>query len=214
MTSYAAPVGGQKKLGLVIDLDTCVGCHACAVNCKEWSASGHSAPLTDFDPYGADAEGVWFNRVHSYEVADDDHGRTVHLPRSCLHCEEPACVSAEGALLALHRRHHSPLDPGDGDRPVRRRQSPGTGPAAYRAELPAARDGFAIARKHAHKLRRTALLLGFAAPLVLTLLASSAHRSPPLAGILAVSAGVLAERWLFFAQAKHTVTLYYGALEA
>jgi DMSO reductase anchor subunit len=74
--------------------------------------------------------------------------------------------------------------------------------------------GFAIARKHAHKLRRTALLLGFAAPLVLTLLASSAHRSPPLAGILAVSAGVLAERWLFFAQAKHTVTLYYGALEA
>ena len=23
--------------------------------------------------------------------------------------------------------------------------------------------------------------------------------------------GIVAERWLFFAQAKHTVTLYYGA---
>lgn len=23
-----------KKLGLVIDLDICVGCHACVVNCK------------------------------------------------------------------------------------------------------------------------------------------------------------------------------------
>ena len=24
-----------KKLGLVTDLDICVGCHACAVSCKE-----------------------------------------------------------------------------------------------------------------------------------------------------------------------------------
>jgi Fe-S-cluster-containing dehydrogenase component len=93
MTSYAAPQPGQKKLGLVIDLDTCVGCHACAVNCKEWNASGHSAPLTDLDPYGAAASGVWFNRIHSYEVEDGDNSRTVHFPRSCLHCAEPACVT-------------------------------------------------------------------------------------------------------------------------
>jgi Fe-S-cluster-containing dehydrogenase component len=93
MTSYAPPTPGQKKLGLVIDLDTCVGCHACAVNCKEWNASGHSAPLTDLNPYGPGAEGVWFNRVHSYEVADGENSRTVHFPRSCLHCEEPACVT-------------------------------------------------------------------------------------------------------------------------
>ena len=36
---------GPVKLGLVIDLDTCVGCHACAVNCKEWNSGGHMAPL-------------------------------------------------------------------------------------------------------------------------------------------------------------------------
>ena len=36
------------KLGLVIDLDTCVGCHACATACKEWNgASAISGPLTD-----------------------------------------------------------------------------------------------------------------------------------------------------------------------
>jgi len=83
-----------KKLGLVIDLDICVGCHACAVNCKEWNTGGHSAPLPDHEPYGADPSGVWFNRVHAFEVVvDNGDSRTVHFPKSCLHCEEAPCVT-------------------------------------------------------------------------------------------------------------------------
>ena len=91
------PAASKKKLGLVIDLDTCVGCHACAVACKEWNSGGIAGPLTDENPYGADPFGVWFNRVHSYEIeALDTIGQpatTLHFPRSCLHCEQPACVS-------------------------------------------------------------------------------------------------------------------------
>jgi Fe-S-cluster-containing dehydrogenase component len=87
------PASTEKKLGLVIDLDTCVGCHACAVHCKEWNTGGHSAPLPDFNPYGADAEGVWFNRIHSFEAGEGDKSRTVHFPKSCLHCEDAACVT-------------------------------------------------------------------------------------------------------------------------
>ena len=82
-----------KKLGLVIDLDICVGCHACAVSCKEWNTSGYSAPLTDLAAYGDQPIGAWLNRIHSYETGPEGEGRTVHFPRSCLHCEEPACVT-------------------------------------------------------------------------------------------------------------------------
>ena len=71
-----------KQLGLVIDLDICVGCHACAVNCKQWNSGGVAAPLTDLEPYGADPLGVWFNRVHTFEVGEGETGRTVHFPRS------------------------------------------------------------------------------------------------------------------------------------
>ncbi len=89
------PKTTNKKLGLVIDLDICVGCHACAVSCKEWNTGGMAAPLTDENPYGKDPSGVWFNRVHSYEVAPTptQPAMTLHFPRSCLHCETPACVT-------------------------------------------------------------------------------------------------------------------------
>ena len=87
------PAAGGVRLGLVIDLDTCVGCHACAVNCKQWNSGGAMAPLTDTAPYGAEPEGVWFNRVHSFEAGEGAQGRMVHFPRSCLHCAAPACVT-------------------------------------------------------------------------------------------------------------------------
>lgn len=73
--------------------------------------------------------------------------------------------------------------------------------------------GFRIARKHAVKLRWIAFGLGFALPLFLVLLAPGSALGVVmlLAATLANAAGTLTERWLFFAEARHTVTLYYGA---
>jgi len=92
------PAHTEKKLGLVIDLDSCVGCQACVTSCKEWNTGGHMAPLTDVKPYAGGADGVWFNRVHTYEQVGGEEAkgcgsRTVHFPRSCLHCENAACVT-------------------------------------------------------------------------------------------------------------------------
>jgi Fe-S-cluster-containing dehydrogenase component len=93
MTSLPPPA--PRKLGLVVDLDTCVGCHACAVACKQWNERGQFGPLPDEDPYGAQPLGVWLNRVHTYEIdrGPGRHAMTVHFPRSCLHCETPDCVT-------------------------------------------------------------------------------------------------------------------------
>ncbi len=76
--------------------------------------------------------------------------------------------------------------------------------------------GYRVARKHAAKLRRIAIVLGAVAPFGLLLAAASTSINW-LVPVLAVAAlathlpGVLVERWLFFAEAKHTVMLYYGA---
>lgn len=78
--------------------------------------------------------------------------------------------------------------------------------------------GHTIARKHAQKLRAIALVLGFAVPLAAALIAltTGGILATLLAVLAALSsvAGVLVERWLFFAEARHTVMLYYGASQA
>jgi len=81
------------RLGLVIDMDTCVGCHACVVACKQWNSSGTLGPLTDNEPYGAAPDGVAFNRVRTYEVDEYPHSKTINMPLSCMHCDTAECVT-------------------------------------------------------------------------------------------------------------------------
>jgi Fe-S-cluster-containing dehydrogenase component len=61
-------------------------------SCKQWNTSGSAGPLADFDPYGADPSGTFFNRVMTFEVGEYPNTQTVHFPKSCLHCEDPPCV--------------------------------------------------------------------------------------------------------------------------
>lgn len=74
--------------------------------------------------------------------------------------------------------------------------------------------GFTVARKHASKLRRLSFILGLLLPGVLLVLAARSDGALQLAllvlAIVPGLAGIAVERWLFFAEARHAVTLFYG----
>jgi len=74
--------------------------------------------------------------------------------------------------------------------------------------------GYRVARKHAARLRLITQLFAFGLPLLATALAAATGggiaKIADLIAVLAQAPGILVERWLFFAEAKHTVTLYYG----
>lgn len=69
--------------------------------------------------------------------------------------------------------------------------------------------GFVLARRHATTLRAIALALGFGLPL-LWLVAAGPRWQPALVVAACGIIGLLVERWLFFAEARHTVRLYHG----
>ncbi|MBA1331201.1 ferredoxin, partial [Candidatus Endoriftia persephone str. Guaymas] len=79
-----APAETEKltmtQLALVIDLNVCVGCHACVTSCKEWNSSGWAGPMTDQRPYDADPTGTFFNRVQTYEAGEFPNTETYHFP--------------------------------------------------------------------------------------------------------------------------------------
>jgi DMSO reductase anchor subunit len=67
---------------------------------------------------------------------------------------------------------------------------------------------YVVGRRHSTRLRVIALLLMAVLPMILLLLPAG-HVAAALAA-LSHLIGVLASRWLFFAEAEHVVGLYYG----
>ncbi len=83
---------------------------------------------------------------------------------------------------------------------VRSFAPPHTGPNYLLREMV-----YVVARRRAGQLRLLALLLAYLLPALLLL------PDLRLPAALLHLAGVLCSRWLFFAEAEHTVGLYYGA---
>ena len=70
--------------------------------------------------------------------------------------------------------------------------------------------GFVLARRNAVALRIAALSAGFGVP-ALWIASGAANALVAWLAAIVCLAGLLAERWLFFAEAQHTVRLYHGA---
>ena len=68
-----------------------------------------------------------------------------------------------------------------------------------------------IGRKHARTLRRLAVVLGLGIPLVVMVVMffMSLPNVALVVAFLSLMLGLLAERWLFFAEAEHSVAAYY-----
>lgn len=80
--------------------------------------------------------------------------------------------------------------------------------------------GYEVARKHAQKLRGMATMLTFILPMACMLLLATMAPGQAVSILFAllatvsVAAGLLVERWLFFAEAEHVSMLYYGKTAA
>lgn len=66
----------MSRYGIIVEIDRCVGCHACAVACKE---ENQVAP------------GIFYERIARSENEKD---RVINWFRlSCMHCDSPACMA-------------------------------------------------------------------------------------------------------------------------
>ena len=69
---------------------------------------------------------------------------------------------------------------------------------------------FNVARKHARLLHRVVLLFAIILPALIIFILPTSPLGLGFA-VIAHVMGAMVSRWLFFAEAKHTVSLYYGA---
>jgi DMSO reductase anchor subunit len=95
---------------------------------------------------------------------------------------------------------------------VRQWEPPHTGGNFIMREM-----GYKVARQHALKLRQyvlAALCMAAATTLASTLVSGGLSAALAATSIACAGLGVLIERWLFFAEAQHVSTLYYGTPRA
>jgi DMSO reductase anchor subunit len=98
--------------------------------------------------------------------------------------------------------------------PVRTLERPHTGDNYLLHEM-----AFRVARKHRARLRRLSYIVGGLLPAVLLIMSLSLGGGfgatiTAVAAAILLGIGIVLERWLFFAEARHTVALYYGVEDA
>jgi formate dehydrogenase iron-sulfur subunit len=110
--SHAAPAGPIRST--LIDITNCIGCRACQVACKQWNEqdgedTDMEAEMGFQNPATLSAKTLTLIAFYEAENPDRPGGvESAYVMQRCLHCLEPACVSA-CPTTALHRQADGPV---------------------------------------------------------------------------------------------------------
>jgi formate dehydrogenase iron-sulfur subunit len=98
----------------LIDIANCIGCRACQVACKQWNEKDGEQTQLESDlgfqnPAALSGKTLTLIAFHEFENEEKPGGiESAFVMQRCLHCLEPACVSA-CPTTALHRQADGPV---------------------------------------------------------------------------------------------------------
>lgn len=94
---YPAHSHADYRWGMVVDLDRCIGCGACAVSC----AAENNIGVVGEKQILAGREMAWL-RIERYHDPED-YRKIIFLPMMCQHCDNAPCES----VCPVYAPHHS-----------------------------------------------------------------------------------------------------------